>query len=83
MDSGSIKAFLERAIHARQPLFDPRHEAAFRLFNGFLEGAPDLVVDLYAATALLHNYADPPEGGEATIRAAQGILLDNLPWVQL
>ena len=43
---------LEKALASRATLFDARHESAFRLFNGFSEGNPNLVVDLYAKTIL-------------------------------
>ena len=64
MSSETISALLERAVDARSVLFDERHQAAFRLFNGFLEGCPALAIDLYAATVVLHNYADPSEHGK-------------------
>ena len=39
--------------------------AAFRLFNGFLEGDASLAIDVYGRTALLHDYAqEPRELGE-------------------
>jgi 23S rRNA G2069 N7-methylase RlmK/C1962 C5-methylase RlmI len=45
------------ALEARASLFDARYETAFRLFNGFTEGNPDLVIDLYATTQLMQSYA--------------------------
>ena len=60
MTSGDLSRRLEAALDARAELFDARRETAFRLFNGFLEGCPEIVVDLYGSTAVLHNYADPP-----------------------
>ena len=35
------------AIGARADLLDDRHEAAFRALNGFREGAPGLVIDVF------------------------------------
>lgn len=52
-----ITQLLVQAVEARQSLFDPEHQSAFRLFNGFSEGNPDLVIDLYASTLVFHNYA--------------------------
>jgi 23S rRNA (cytosine1962-C5)-methyltransferase len=72
---------LERAIAARAPLLDAAHEAAVRLFNGFAEGNPDLVVDLYATTAIINNYAEPAAAGAALVEEVQGILLARLPWI--
>jgi len=72
---------LEKAIDARRSLFDARHEAAFRLFNGFTEGYPDLVIDLYASTLLIHNYADDPAIGRLIIHDVQKFLLHKLVWL--
>ncbi|MBL8203561.1 MAG: class I SAM-dependent methyltransferase [Blastocatellia bacterium] len=82
MKSDSLKLLLETAITVRAALFDERHETAFRLFNGFTEGQPNLVVDLYAKTIVLHNYADQPSNGLAAVRAAQEFLPARLPWLQ-
>jgi 23S rRNA (cytosine1962-C5)-methyltransferase len=73
---------LERALQARASLFDARHESAFRLFNGFTEGEPNLVVDLYASTLLLHNYADDPTDGRLIAEGAAHFLQDQLPWLR-
>ena len=77
-----ITSLLEKASAARQPLLEAGHRTALRLFNGFLEGCPDLVVDLYAATAVLHNYAGRPEQGLALVQAAQAFLQERFPWLQ-
>jgi 23S rRNA (cytosine1962-C5)-methyltransferase len=77
-----IISLLERALTARAGLFDARHEAAFRLFNGFYEGDPQLVVDLYARTLVLHNYAQAPAATQETIQAVQAYLREKLPWVR-
>jgi len=79
--SDLVVSLLEKAITARQSLFDIRHESAFRLFNGFTEGCPDLVIDLYASTLVMHNYADEPARGKLIIQAAQKFLLNELVWL--
>ncbi len=82
MTSSRLPALLETALSARADLIDERHESAFRLFNGFYEGCPDLVVDVYARTLLIHNYADPPEDGVPLVEAARNFLHPNLPWLR-
>ncbi len=77
-----ILSLLEKASAAREPLIDSGHKSAFRLFNGFSEGCPGLVVDFYAATVLFYNHADPAEEGEALVHAAQAFVRERLPWVQ-
>ena len=73
---------LQKAIEARASLFDARHETAFRLFNGFLEGEPSLVVDLYASTLVFHNYAGDPAQGKALVEQATIFLHNELSWLR-
>jgi 23S rRNA (cytosine1962-C5)-methyltransferase len=73
---------LESALDARAESFDARRETAFRLFNGFVEGCPELAIDLYARTLVLHNYADPPHDAQPRLAEAQAVLLARLPWVR-
>ncbi len=82
MNSKIITALLGIALSARADLFDERHEVAFRLFNGFYEGCPDLAIDLYARTLVFHNYAEPPEAGLPLVDAARLFLRSSLPWVR-
>ncbi|MEW6402797.1 MAG: class I SAM-dependent methyltransferase [Chloroflexota bacterium] len=70
MESNPLTSLLEPALASRADLFDTRHESAFRLFNGFSEGNPDLVIDLYARTLVFHNYADEPELGQRLVNDA-------------
>ncbi|MEI7771868.1 MAG: class I SAM-dependent methyltransferase, partial [Chloroflexales bacterium] len=81
MISTQIEDLLDRAIAARAGLLDDRHQGALRLLAGFAEGCPQLVIDLYAATAVLHNYANPPAEGLQLAERALGVLRERLPWV--
>ena len=81
MTTDSVAPLLAVALAARADLFDARHESAFRLFSGFFEGCPDLVVDLYARTIILHNYAESPRDAQTVIRETQEYLRAQLPWV--
>ncbi|MGD0752464.1 MAG: class I SAM-dependent methyltransferase [Anaerolineales bacterium] len=82
MAQEAITALLEKAIEAREKLFDVEHKIALRLFNGFLEGCPELVVDLYGRTLVLHDYSESPEQGLNMIRQAQVWLQNRLPWLR-
>ena len=81
MTAQAFPDLLAECLIPREALFDERHEMAFRLFNGFSEGWPELVVDLYATTIIFSNYADPPDKGLDAIRAAQDLLQSRLPWL--
>jgi 23S rRNA (cytosine1962-C5)-methyltransferase len=63
-------------------LIDPKHESAFRLFNGFTEGCPDVVIDVYASTVVIHNYADNAEQGAILVEEAHQFLNATLPWLR-
>ncbi len=73
---------IQNAIAARTNLFDEKHQSAFRLFNGFLEGSPDIAIDLYARTVVIHNYAEFPSEGEEAVREASEFLISEYPWVK-
>lgn len=76
----SIHAAIQSALAARA---QPEDEwAALRLFNGFYEGCPELVIDRYAHTLLIYNYADPPDGTRPLVEAAQNWLLPRSPWAR-
>ncbi|MBL8061537.1 MAG: class I SAM-dependent methyltransferase [Anaerolineales bacterium] len=60
MDS-YLRSRLDLSIASRQTLSGLSHEEAFRLFNGFYEGWPDLVVDVYGRTLVIHDYAEGPD----------------------
>ena len=76
----NLTELLNQAYAARQSFLDQGHASAFRLFNGFLEGFPALSVDIYARTALLHNYAEP--AAQEAVATAQDWIRKELPWVQ-
>lgn len=82
MKTPSIIQLLEKAIASRLILMDSNHESAFRLFNGFTEGCPELVLDVYGHTLLIHNYADHPEQGAWLVQEAQQFLTTSLPWLR-
>src|SRR6266487_458525 len=78
----SITQLLEPALAVRKSLFDAAHQSAFRLFNGFTEGNPNLVIDLYASTLVFHNYADDVAQGLSLVKEAQHFLLAQLSWLR-
>ncbi len=78
----AITSLLERAAAARAALMDSRHETAFRLFNGFTEGCPDLAVDIYARTAVIHNYSEESTLDNPLIEETLHFIRTNLDWVR-
>ena len=78
----SLPILLEKALARREALFDDVHKSANRLFNGFLEGCPELVADLYGQTLVLHDYSESPDQGLNMIRQAQAWFQNRLPWLR-
>lgn len=75
----NIEPLLEKALLARQKLIDPDHQTAFRLFNGFTEGWPHLVIDIYASTCVLYNFA--LDKNSDSIISAVNFLQRNAEWL--
>jgi len=69
------------ALASRQPLLDDAHNSAFRLFNGFTEGDPNLSLDLYARTLVVHNYADDLIDNQPFIEDTVRHLQNSLNWL--
>lgn len=70
-----------RAVDARAPLLDPAYEGALRLFNGFTEGLPELALDLYGRSLVVHDYSGP-SGDEQAARAAAEAVRARLPEIR-
>lgn len=80
--SSAWQGALQAALAARKELIDPDRQSAIRLFNGFYEGCPELVADVYARTLVLFGYGRSPEEDQARLQEAQDLLLERLPWLQ-
>lgn len=81
-----LESVLDRAIQSRlrwQASFfsDPNHEGAFRLLNGFLEGFPDLVVDIYSRSLVLSIHGQDSQRAQALASQAAAHLLPRLSWL--
>ncbi len=77
-----IDTLVEKAINSRTSLFDPSYESAFRLFNGFYEGDPNLALDIYGHTLVIHNYADNPTTNRTLVQEAIDQTRASLNWLR-
>jgi 23S rRNA (cytosine1962-C5)-methyltransferase len=82
MSSESIIQILEQAIQQRAELIDASHESAFRLFNGFTEGYPNITLDVYGRTLVVHNYDDDPAQSQIVIQDLVRYLAITLSWLR-
>ncbi|MGV7976112.1 MAG: class I SAM-dependent methyltransferase [Anaerolineaceae bacterium] len=76
-----LQTRLKSCLDARSPLIKPGSKSALRLFNGFYEGLPGLVVDLFASTLVISNHAREPESLEVAIQTAQAFFRQQFPWI--
>lgn len=67
-----------KAIEARRPMMAELE--AVRLLNGFLEGAPDLVVDLYGKTLVVHDHTEA--GDEPSAHEVVAVATKALPQIR-
>lgn len=78
----STRSIVTAAIDARCELIDEHHDSAVRLFNGFYEGAPDLVLDLFARTLVIHDYSNPPHLPTSSLDLILETASSKLTWIQ-
>lgn len=81
MTFDSLKPLLDKAIASHLTESGPSHDSAFRLFNGFYEGCPDLILDVYGKTLVIHNYANDPSQNQKLIQAVTAYLQIALSWL--
>ena len=72
---------IQKAAMLRSDYVDNRHLSAFRLFNGFIEGFPELAIDIYARTLVIYNYANPPEAIGDLIPPIVNNIHALFPWI--
>ena len=77
----ALQKLLQACLDARSPLIKLGNKSALRLFNGFYEGLPGLVVDLFASTLVISNHSREPESLEVAIQTAQAFYLQKFPWI--
>lgn len=79
MPSMAMQTALTEAIQKRQSLISPPYNTAFRLLNGFSEGIPDLVLEVFGKTLVCHDYGKETEN--PGMMAVVNLVLEQLPWV--
>jgi 23S rRNA (cytosine1962-C5)-methyltransferase len=73
---------LDQALASRHPWLDSDHQTAFRLLNGFSEGAPGLAFDIYGHTLVIHDHTPDPTSTQPLLREAVKHLRHSLNWLR-
>lgn len=74
---------LEIALQARNSLIQQHPNSAFRLFNGFYEGYPGLVVDQYASSLVLYSFLRDQQSSQAILESVQSFLHGALAHIRV
>lgn len=77
-----LSAIIKAALQCRRDFIEADHASAFRVYNGFLEGYPNLVVEIYADTLVIFNFAADPATLDPLIPQIQQLYLELLPWLR-
>ena len=72
---------VETALKERLPLMDDQHQMALRLFSGFYEGFPEVVIDLYGSTLVIFNYHEKPVVLRPLLIELQKWFIQQWPWI--
>lgn len=72
-------ALFTAALNRRADLFGVHDTNAFRVFNGFYEGAPALCVDKYAETAVLLHMSKREQLSADDVRRLTALCLERIP----
>jgi 23S rRNA (cytosine1962-C5)-methyltransferase len=76
----TLQVRLMSALQQRLALLSEPHTGAFRLFNGFLEGSSDLVVEVFGDTLVLYDYSKMMD--RQYFETIRDWYLAQLPWLQ-
>ena len=75
--SNELHQLIDKAILKRGAFIQPPYDTAFRLLNGFQEGIPDMVIDIFATTVVFHDYTDDDNLVNQLLTAIR----KNLTWI--
>src|SRR5659263_424595 len=77
-----LPALISSRLAPRLPLLDPADPQLVRLLNGYAEGLPGWVVDLYAANLVISEHAAPDRTSHQTAEQIAHIIQSQLPWLE-
>lgn len=81
MTPDDLKDRLQKSLHLRQEDHSLSESDAYRIFNGFYEGLPGLVVDCYANTILISNHIRQPESLNSPIEQISQFSSTEIPGI--
>ena len=80
VDPNLIIQKMDKAFQQRSGLFNGPGMTAIRLFNGFLEGDPNWLVELFGKTLVINNHAENDDS--RIVQVIYEAYLSWIPWIQ-
>jgi 23S rRNA (cytosine1962-C5)-methyltransferase len=81
IDQTGLHALISSRLAPRLPLLDPANPQLVRLLNGYAEGLPGWVVDLYATNLVISEHAAPEIASPKTAEHIASTIQAQLPWL--
>ncbi len=76
-----IRNIFLKAYQNRLRLLEERNNSALRLFNGYLEGDPRWVIELFGKTLVINDYLKEEKSNPLDGREISDVYLEWLPWL--
>lgn len=73
---------IKKAVSCRKNQFPMELSDAFRLFNGFLEGFPHLLIELFGSTLLIYDYSSPATVDSIMINKVIDLCQEEFPQIK-
>jgi 23S rRNA (cytosine1962-C5)-methyltransferase len=81
-DQADLPALISSRLAPRLPLLDPANPQLVRLLNGYAEGLPGWMVDLYATNLVISDHAAPDRASRQTAELIAHTIQSQLPWLE-
>jgi len=81
MKGKGLNRLLKSALDCRKSLLEDQRHSVIRLFNGFLEGWPDLIVELFGQTIVIYDRSKDASISPTTLSDIKSFYLEHLPWL--
>ncbi|MGB4594710.1 MAG: class I SAM-dependent methyltransferase [Anaerolineaceae bacterium] len=78
----NIKTLIQSRLQPRLSLLNPYQPQVIRLLNGYTEGLPGWMVDLYAANLVISEHTSPGPSSRQTAEQITQTIHTQLPWLQ-
>jgi 23S rRNA (cytosine1962-C5)-methyltransferase len=74
---------IDISLQKREALIQAPYETAFRLLNGFAEGVPDLIIEIFGRTIVFHDHSsNVSTKHHPDLDVILAIIREKLPWIR-